>query len=155
MNVARNSILAVAKEDGSIITGAKDIAREFVAYYTLLCSEGPKLSSEHTLDLSKAATPLEVKEAIFQINYAGLSWISLGVERCYGKLNHTLVALVPKSDYSTYVADYQPISCFNVIYTAITKIISNRLAPALEHLIDYCQAAFVEGRNITDNIFLA
>lgn len=39
MNVARNSILAVAKEDGSIITGAKDIAREFVAYYTLLCSE--------------------------------------------------------------------------------------------------------------------
>ncbi|KAL2232350.1 UNVERIFIED_CONTAM: Retrovirus-related Pol polyprotein from type-2 retrotransposable element R2DM [Sesamum indicum] len=71
------------------------------------------------------------------------------------QLNHTIIALVPKSDHSTSVADYRPISCCNVIYKAITKIISDRLPPVLEHLIDRCQAAFVGGRNITDNIFLA
>ncbi|KAL0326638.1 UNVERIFIED_CONTAM: hypothetical protein Sangu_1741800 [Sesamum angustifolium] len=51
--------------------------------------------------------------------------------------------------------DYRPISCCNVIYKAITKIIADRLATALEHLTDRCQAAFVGGRSITDNIFLA
>ncbi|KAL2226770.1 UNVERIFIED_CONTAM: hypothetical protein Sindi_2035700 [Sesamum indicum] len=70
------------------------------------------------------------------------------------QLNHTIIALVPKLEHSTSVADYRPIFC-NVIYKAITKIISDRLALALEHLIDCCQAAFVGGRNITDNIFLA
>ncbi|KAL2250161.1 UNVERIFIED_CONTAM: Retrovirus-related Pol polyprotein from type-2 retrotransposable element R2DM [Sesamum indicum] len=71
------------------------------------------------------------------------------------QLNHAIIALVPKSEHSTSVADYRPISCCNVIYKAITKIISDRLAPALEHLIDRCQATFVGGCNITDNIFLA
>ncbi|KAL0386121.1 UNVERIFIED_CONTAM: hypothetical protein Sradi_3006400 [Sesamum radiatum] len=45
-------------------------------------------------------------------------------------------------------------SCCNELYKAITKIIADRLAPTLEYLIDRCQAAFVGGRNITDNIFL-
>ncbi|KAK4397507.1 Retrovirus-related Pol polyprotein from type-2 retrotransposable element R2DM [Sesamum angolense] len=35
------------------------------------------------------------------------------------------------------------------------KINADRLATALEHLIDGCQAAFIGGRSITDNIFLA
>ncbi|KAL2237429.1 UNVERIFIED_CONTAM: hypothetical protein Sindi_0934600, partial [Sesamum indicum] len=75
--------------------------------------------------------------------------------RMLRQLNHTVIALVPKSEHSSSVADYRPISCCNVIYKAITKIISDRLAPALEHLIDHCQSAFIGGRNITDNIFLA
>ncbi|KAL0368410.1 UNVERIFIED_CONTAM: Retrovirus-related Pol polyprotein from type-2 retrotransposable element R2DM [Sesamum calycinum] len=71
------------------------------------------------------------------------------------QLNHTIIALVPKSEHSPSVADYRPISCCNVIYKVITKIIADRLSPALEQLIDSSQAAFVGGRNITDNIFLA
>ncbi|KAL0423087.1 UNVERIFIED_CONTAM: Retrovirus-related Pol polyprotein from type-2 retrotransposable element R2DM [Sesamum radiatum] len=71
------------------------------------------------------------------------------------QLNHTIIALVPKSEHSPSVADYRPISCCNVIYKVITKIIADRLSPALEKLIDSSQAAFVGGRNITDNIFLA
>ncbi|KAL0290257.1 UNVERIFIED_CONTAM: hypothetical protein Scaly_2678100 [Sesamum calycinum] len=69
------------------------------------------------------------------------------------QLNHTIIALVPKSEHSPSVADYRPISCCNVIYKVITKIIADRLSPALEQLIDSSQAAFVGGRNITDNIF--
>ncbi|KAL0380246.1 UNVERIFIED_CONTAM: hypothetical protein Sangu_0088900 [Sesamum angustifolium] len=71
------------------------------------------------------------------------------------QLNHTIIALVPKSEHSPSVADYRPISCCNVIYKVITKIIADRLSPALMQLVDSSQAAFVGGRNITDNIFLA
>ncbi|KAL0307204.1 UNVERIFIED_CONTAM: putative mitochondrial protein [Sesamum radiatum] len=75
--------------------------------------------------------------------------------RLLRQLNHSIIALVPKSDHCPTVADYRPISCCNVIYKAITKIIADRLATALEHLTDRCQTAFIGGRSITDNIFLA
>ncbi|KAL0303450.1 UNVERIFIED_CONTAM: hypothetical protein Sradi_6213100 [Sesamum radiatum] len=75
--------------------------------------------------------------------------------RMLRQLSHTIIALVPKSEHSPSVADYRPISCCNVIYNAITKIIADRFSPALEHLIDSCQAAFVGGQNVIDNIFLA
>ncbi|KAL0355914.1 UNVERIFIED_CONTAM: hypothetical protein Sradi_4038300 [Sesamum radiatum] len=35
-NATRNSIMAVIKSDGSIITSAPDIAQEFIAFYTSL-----------------------------------------------------------------------------------------------------------------------
>ncbi|KAL2253455.1 UNVERIFIED_CONTAM: Retrovirus-related Pol polyprotein from type-2 retrotransposable element R2DM [Sesamum indicum] len=193
-NVSRNSIGAITRADGTVITAAEDIAQEFVDYYTsLLGTEahtlpvddgvfewGPLLTPEHTMELCRAVTPLEVKDAIFHISdnkapgpdgysscFFKKAWNIVGDQVCRAvldffrcgrmlrQLNHTIIALVPKSDHSTYVADYRPISCCNVIYKAIMKIISDRLAPALEHLIDRCQAAFVGGRNITDNIFLA
>ncbi|KAL2249650.1 UNVERIFIED_CONTAM: Retrovirus-related Pol polyprotein from type-2 retrotransposable element R2DM [Sesamum indicum] len=170
--------------DGTVITAAEGIAQEFVDYYTsLLGTEahtlpvddgvfewGPILTSEHTAELCRAVTPLEVKDVIFHISATRLPAqmdIPRAVSRKHGtlwviesgrmlrQLNHTIIALVPKSDHSTFVVDYRSISCCNVIYKAITKIISDRLAPVLEHLIDRCQAAFVGGRNITNNIFLA
>ncbi|XP_011079179.1 uncharacterized protein LOC105162756 [Sesamum indicum] len=141
---------------------------------------GPIISPEHTADLCRAVTPLEVKEAIFHISdnkapgpdgysscFFKKAWNIVGDQVCRAvldffrsgrmlrQLNHTIITLVPKSNHSTSVADYRSISCCNVIYKAITKIISDRLAPALEHLIDRYQAAFVGGRNIIDNIFLA
>ncbi|KAL2252275.1 UNVERIFIED_CONTAM: hypothetical protein Sindi_0022200 [Sesamum indicum] len=193
-NVTRNSIGAVTRADGTVITAAEDIAQEFVDYYkSLLGTEahtlpvdngvfewGPILFPEHTAELCLAVTPLEVKDAIFHISdnkapgpdgypscFFNKAWDIVGDQVCRAvldffrsgrmlrQLNHTIIVLVTKSDHSTYVADYLPISCCNVIYKAITKIISDRLAPTLEHLIDRCQAAFVGGRNITDNIFLA
>ncbi|KAL0331543.1 UNVERIFIED_CONTAM: hypothetical protein Sangu_1699800 [Sesamum angustifolium] len=75
--------------------------------------------------------------------------------RMLRQLNHTILALMIKSENSPSVADYQPISCCNVIYKVITKIIADRFSPALEHLIYNNQATFVGGRNITNNIFLA
>ncbi|KAL0318331.1 UNVERIFIED_CONTAM: hypothetical protein Sangu_1989300 [Sesamum angustifolium] len=162
-NAARNSILAITKADGSIITSAPEIAQEFVNFYTSLL-----------------VTPAEVKTAVFQISdnkapgpdgytscFFKKAWNIVGDLVCSAvmdffrsgrmlrQLNHTIIALVPKSEHSPSVADYRPISCCNVIYKVITKIIADRLSPALMQLVDSSQAAFVGGRNITDNIFLA
>ncbi|KAL0401731.1 UNVERIFIED_CONTAM: Retrovirus-related Pol polyprotein from type-2 retrotransposable element R2DM [Sesamum latifolium] len=172
-NAARSSILAITKSDGTVVTSAADIGHEFVAYYTsLLGTEvqtlpvdngvfewGPKLSSEHALELCRAVTPLEHASSrehgtLWVTKCVRLCWISLGVGACYGN-SIAIITLVPKSEHCPSVSDYRPISYCNVVYKAITKIIADRLAPTLEHLIDRCQAAFVGGRNITDNIFLA
>ncbi|KAL0400210.1 UNVERIFIED_CONTAM: hypothetical protein Sradi_2364300 [Sesamum radiatum] len=131
---------------------------------------GPKLSSEHVLELCRAVTPLEVKEAIFHISdnkapgpdgfsacFFKRAWNIVGDQVCTAvldffrsghmlrQLNHAIIAIVPKSKHCPSVSNYRPISCCNVVYKAITKIIADRLAPTLEHLIDRCQAAFVGG----------
>jgi hypothetical protein len=51
--------------------------------------------------------------------------------------------------------DYRPISCCNVIYKCITKILANRLLSGLSDLISPSQAAFIPGRSIAENGMLA
>ncbi|KAL0415629.1 UNVERIFIED_CONTAM: hypothetical protein Slati_3394800 [Sesamum latifolium] len=85
---------------------------------------------------------------------ARLCWISLGVGVCYAT-HHAIIAFVPKYEHCPLVTELPADLLCNVVYKAITKIIADRLAPILEHLINCCQAVFVGGRNITDNIFLA
>ncbi|CAH9133061.1 unnamed protein product [Cuscuta epithymum] len=71
------------------------------------------------------------------------------------QINHTVIALIPKTDHSPKVSDYRPISCTNVLYKIITKILAARLSQCLPDLIDLAQGAFVDGRLMFDNIFLA
>ncbi|XP_011081385.1 uncharacterized protein LOC105164430 [Sesamum indicum] len=139
-NVARNSIGTVTRVDGTVITAVEDIAQEFVDYYiSLLGTEahtlpvddgvfewGPILSPEHTADLCRAVTSLDVKDAIFHISdnkapgphgysscFFKKAWNIVGDQVCRAILdffksgqmlrqhNHTIIALVPKSDHST------------------------------------------------------
>ena len=53
------------------------------------------------------------------------------------------------------VNEFRPISCCNVLYKIIAKLIVQRLSVILDKLISPCQAAFVPGRSIGDNIMLA
>ncbi|KAL2243069.1 UNVERIFIED_CONTAM: hypothetical protein Sindi_0424900 [Sesamum indicum] len=86
-------------------------------------------------------TAMEVKDAIFNINdnkapgpdgysscFFKKTWNVVGDQVCRAvldffrngrmlrQLNHTVIALVPKSEHSSSVADYRSISCCNVIY---------------------------------------
>ncbi|GJV61287.1 putative RNA-directed DNA polymerase [Tanacetum coccineum] len=70
------------------------------------------------------------------------------------ELNHTIIALIPKVHTPTRVNDYRPISCCNVLFKCISKIIANRIKNSLKIFISPNQSAFVPGRSITDNILL-
>ncbi|GJR80252.1 putative RNA-directed DNA polymerase [Tanacetum coccineum] len=70
------------------------------------------------------------------------------------ELNHTIIALIPKVKSPTKVNDYRPISCCNVLFKCISKIIANRIKRSLKYLISSNQSAFVPGRSISDNILL-
>ncbi|GJW11161.1 probable kinetochore protein NUF2 [Tanacetum coccineum] len=70
------------------------------------------------------------------------------------QLNHTIIALFPKVKSPARVNDYRPISCCNVIFKCISKIIANRIKDSLKVIVSSNQSAFVPGRNISDNILL-
>ncbi|KAK4382386.1 hypothetical protein Sango_2876400 [Sesamum angolense] len=147
-NATRNSILAITKADGSIITSVPDIAQEFVDFYTSLLGIedqtrpvddevfhwGPSLTSELASNLYRAVTPAEVKTVVFQISdnkapdpdgytscFFKKTWNIVGDLICRAvmdffrsgrmlrQLNHTIIALVPKSEHSLSVANYRPI----------------------------------------------
>ncbi|KAK4384561.1 hypothetical protein Sango_3048800 [Sesamum angolense] len=125
-------------------------------------------------------THLEVKEAFFDIEvesapgldgytsaFYRAAWPVVGqimfeavgeffrMGKILKQINTTLLALIPKVNMPTYVSDYRPISCCNLLYKAITKILVKRLQRVLPLLIDYSQNAFVPGRSISDIILLA
>ncbi|XP_071733554.1 uncharacterized protein [Rutidosis leptorrhynchoides] len=75
--------------------------------------------------------------------------------RLLGEVNATLIALVPKSDCPQKVGDYRPISCCNVLYKIISKILADRIKGVLDDLVDENQSAFIPGRQISDNVLLA
>lgn len=53
------------------------------------------------------------------------------------------------------VIEFKPISCCNIIYKCIAKILANRLKVCLPSLISWNQSAFIHGKRIVDNILLA
>ncbi|KAK4384484.1 hypothetical protein Sango_3056200 [Sesamum angolense] len=133
-------------------------------------------------EASLLVTPVtahEVKEAFFQIDvdsapgpdgfgsaFYRAAWPVVGqsmVEavgeffrtgKLLKQINNTLLALIPKVNMPNYVSDYRPISCCNVLYKAITKIMVKRIQRVLPLLINYSQNAFVP-ESIADNILLA
>jgi hypothetical protein len=56
----------------------------------------------------------------------------------HGKLlkevNSIIITLVPKRKNPSSMGDYQPISCCNIIYKCIIKILANKMIPGLEEV---------------------
>lgn len=68
------------------------------------------------------------------------------------QINHSAIALVPKNSHASRVGDYRPISCCNVFYKVLSKILASRISGFLESVFDPAQAA---GRVLSENIHLA
>lgn len=77
----------------------------------------------------------------------------------YGRMtrstNATLLSLIPKSAEADCMTDYRFISCCNIVYKVISKILSRRLKDTLPSAIEINQCAFVKGRLLLENVLLA
>ncbi|KAL0439808.1 UNVERIFIED_CONTAM: LINE-1 retrotransposable element O protein [Sesamum latifolium] len=138
------------------------------------------ITDEEARTLTAPVTRAEIKQAFFDIDedkapgpdgysagFYKAAWPVIGDEimtaveeffangRLLKQVNATLLALIPKVQSPTTVADFRPISCCNVLYKAITKILILRLRPLLSRLVSPTQNAFIPGRLISDNILLA
>ncbi|XP_074266335.1 uncharacterized protein LOC141588810 [Silene latifolia] len=124
-------------------------------------------------------TNQEIKTAIFSIpdhkapgldGYSSAffkdSWTVIGDEVCAAvqdvfnsgkllkQLNATTVTLIPKCKMPTYVHQFRPIACCNVLYKCISKILCNRISLVLPELISKNQGGFIKGRSILENIMV-
>lgn len=70
------------------------------------------------------------------------------------EINSTVIALLPEVTNPSKVTDYRPISCCNMNYKRISRIITNRMKEGLVNIVSENQSAFVPGRSISDNILL-
>ncbi|KAL4318902.1 hypothetical protein GQ457_18G009340 [Hibiscus cannabinus] len=70
-------------------------------------------------------------------------------------VNETVIVLIPIVDKPTSMRQLRPISLCTVIYKTVSKVLVNRMKAILPHCISNAQAAFVQGRAITDNIMVA
>ncbi|GFY97543.1 hypothetical protein Acr_12g0000840 [Actinidia rufa] len=140
---------------------------------------GRMVSNEQSANLTRAVTDKEIKEALFSIGedkapgpdgysscFFKKSWDMIGTDVCAAikeffsagtilkQMNHTIIALVPKTRNATKVEEFRPISCCNVTYKIIAKILASRLSPILEKLVNHAQSAFVPNRSMTENIYM-
>ncbi|GJV33899.1 RNA-directed DNA polymerase, eukaryota, reverse transcriptase zinc-binding domain protein [Tanacetum coccineum] len=138
-----------------------------------------RLSPEVAEFMVRPVSKEEIKSVIFAMNddkapgpdgfsskFFKASWSVIGDEVCSAigdffkngrllkEVNATIIALVPKSQTPQKVSDFRPISCCNVLYKAITKIIADRIKGFLGMLVDESQNAFIPSRQISDNVLL-
>ena len=140
---------------------------------------GPCLDAASHASLLAPVSDLDIKNALFDIDdgkapgpdgysscFFKKSWVVIHENFCLAvrdffqsgamlkQINHYIIALIPKSANTSSASDFRPISCCNVIYKVIAKLLAARLPQALVSIISPMQNAFLEGRLMTDNIHL-
>jgi hypothetical protein len=159
-------------------TSQMGFSDEIAARITHLIS--PVVSAESAALLEQPVTAEEIKRTMFSMplnkapgpdgfttEFFKSSWSIVGEDVVAAiqsffesglllkELNATILTLVPKKLNASYMGDFRPIACCNVIYKCITKIISNRMIPILDSLVSWNQSAFIPGRSISENVLLA
>ncbi|GAU27412.1 hypothetical protein TSUD_356480 [Trifolium subterraneum] len=110
----------------------------------------------------KSPGPDGYNPAFFQKNWhlcgdevfmAAKDWLQRGYFP--SSLNETNICLIPKCDRPLSMKEFRPISLCNVLYKVVSKLLANRLKQVIDKCIYEEQSAFVDGRSITDNAFIA
>lgn len=65
-----------------------------------------------------------------------------------------VITLIPKITKLVSAAQFRPISCCNVLYKYLSKMVCRRLKKVLPSIISNSQAAFVKRRSLVHNILI-
>lgn len=145
-----------------------------------MVTKGPMLIQGDCLSLIKPFTIEEMDNALFSIGsdkapgldgYNSLffrkiwSMIRYELFEAYNEsfrdckmnktLNCTAITLIPKVANPSNVVQYKPISCCNVLYKVICKMLSVRLQRVIPNVVSLAQTGFIPERKILDNVLLA
>ncbi|XP_056859988.1 uncharacterized protein LOC130508476 [Raphanus sativus] len=166
----------VAEQYFNFLFSSEDVGAELAVWSEL----PPVLTATQNETLMKPISREEVRRAVFEINphkcpgpdgmngfFFQQFWetcqeeVMEMVQRFFQTgvmeegVNNTNICLIPKSPTARKMSEYRPISLCNVAYKVISKLMTGRLKQVMPSLISETQAAFVEGRLISDNILVA
>jgi len=150
-NASRVSQLIQKKFSTSCIEGMKVVvSREEIrrTVFSLKASKAPGPDG-FSASFFQKAWPIvggDVTDAVLEFFYSG---------RLLKETNATIITLVPKKKHPAVMGDYRPISCCNIVYKVITKILANYLLSGLNDIVSCNQGAFIPKRSIAENILLA
>ncbi|XP_074278280.1 uncharacterized protein LOC141601872 [Silene latifolia] len=136
--VMLNKVLAIEDKNGHLYTEGDQIQAAF------LC--GKSCTQEHCDILNAPVTAEE------EVCAAVIIFFEIG--KLLQQLNATIITLIPKVDRPSSVTHFRPISCCNVLYKTISKLMCNRMAKVLPEVISRNQGPFIEGRSILENILI-
>ncbi|XP_019262827.1 PREDICTED: uncharacterized protein LOC109240616 [Nicotiana attenuata] len=155
-------------------------ATQLLAINSKIMQNGSMLSRSQQLQLIRPVSREEVKQALMGIDdnkapgcdeynsyFFKKTWHILekevtttiqeffeSADMCKA-INCTTITLIPKVQNPKNIRDFRPIYCCTILYKLISKVITTRMQGVMEDLVDNCQAAFIPGRLITDNIIMS
>ena len=138
-----------------------------------------KITNEDNKKLTQQITFAELKTAIFQLENGkspGIDGIPIEFYKSYYEyikndllqlynsilfgndnlttsMNQAIITLLPKNDKKENLKNWRPISLLCSDYKILTKILSNRLKPTLQHAISIEQTCGIPNRSIFSNLF--
>ncbi|KAG7540795.1 Endonuclease/exonuclease/phosphatase superfamily [Arabidopsis thaliana x Arabidopsis arenosa] len=116
--------------------------------FKMPCNKAPGPDG-YTVEFFKQSWPILGRDFVIAIQSFFLhGFLPKGV-------NTTILALIPKKTEAQAMRDYRPISCCNVMYKVISKIMANRLKKILPSSILPNQSAFIKDRLMMENQLLA
>lgn len=143
--------------------------RHRIKAFNSILRRGQTLAIEQQLELIQPYTEKDVKQAIFSIDsnkspcpdgygsgFYKATWSVIGQEvtnavlqffengKLLQQINSTIISLIPKVENPQNASQFRPISCCNVLYKCISKMICVRLRKVITHVVADSQAAFVE-----------
>jgi Reverse transcriptase (RNA-dependent DNA polymerase) len=70
-------------------------------------------------------------------------------------LNHAMVCLIPEEQEAKLIQKFRPISLVDCCNKMISKILTNRLQPLMNDLVDHTQIVFIKDRYVLINVLAA
>uniref|UniRef100_A0A453JYE8 Reverse transcriptase domain-containing protein n=1 Tax=Aegilops tauschii subsp. strangulata TaxID=200361 RepID=A0A453JYE8_AEGTS len=110
------------------------------------------------LPVRKAPSPADLPQN--SCKHAGassskISWMCSSSWPGFHKLNQALHTLLPKHADAQELRNYRPICLIHLLAKVFAKVLSLRLAPKLDRLVNRNKNAFITGRSPHDNYVLA
>ncbi|KAL0319981.1 UNVERIFIED_CONTAM: hypothetical protein Sradi_5259600 [Sesamum radiatum] len=138
----------VTQEEGDAMIRPMDRAEIEEALFDIHEDKAPVLNG-FSSGCFKAAWPIvgdEITAAVQDFFHTG---------KLLKQVNATVLSLIPKVASPNIISEFRPITCYNVLYKVITKIIVRRMHGVMDKIVSPVQNAFVPGRHISSNILQA
>ncbi|XP_019252912.1 PREDICTED: uncharacterized protein LOC109231731 [Nicotiana attenuata] len=166
---ARNKVNCIYNEQQIKVSEPKQLQKEFTQFFQQLLGtavdellgidinivrNGPCLTMTQQQQLLQPVTPEEISQIMQSLPSDKAPGIDRYPAEFFRQFRPIIGGEVTEAN-PTYVKEFRPIACCSTLYKIIAKVLITRLKLVVDLLVGPIQTAFIEGRNILDNVIMA